>query len=115
MIHSGSDLSEPRPLVKPRAPRARRDEALSDTGGQPRLVMHVDDPDLPVAVAFRDSFATALVPLLAEHFSQSTWLWTRTADPDEIEAANPDFVIYEITERYLMASIPPNRAQQNTE
>jgi hypothetical protein len=77
--------------------------------------MQVDDPSRPVAIVFRDSFATALIPLLAEHFRQSTWLWTRTADPAEIETANPDYVIYEISERYLMASIPANLARLKME
>ena len=111
MIHSGSDLSESKPRVKPRDPHARHSEVQSEDESRPRLFANVDDPDLPVAIAFRDSFATALVPLLAEHFRQSTWLWTRTADPDEIAAASPDFVIYEITERYLMASVPANLAR----
>jgi hypothetical protein len=60
-----------------------------------------DEPGLPRLVMYRDSFSTALVPLLADHFSRAVFLWTFAVDPAFVDAEKPDIVIIEVTERYL--------------
>ena len=62
--------------------------------------------DLPRVVMFRDSFASALIPLLAEHFSRAVFVWKPEMDRAVIEAERPEVVIFESSERVLMAEPP---------
>ena len=64
-----------------------------------RVTLEVDDPALPKLVMFRDSFGSALVPFLAEHFRRSTFLWQHEFDRALVEKEKPDFVVWEITSR----------------
>ena len=77
---------------------------------EPRLVTEVDDPTLPRAVVFRDSFSSALIPFLSEHFSRVVYLWQDEIDADVILEEEPDIVIQEIAGRYLY-SLPPSAAR----
>jgi hypothetical protein len=61
----------------------------------------VADPKLPRAVMFRDSFATALVPYLSEHFRRILYVWNRDVDPRVVAQENPDIVIQQIVGRFL--------------
>ena len=58
---------------------------------------------LPRAVIFRDSFFSALVPFVAEHFSVSRYIWARwnsqTPMEDIIARYQPHIVIEELVER----------------
>jgi hypothetical protein len=58
---------------------------------------------LPRAVMFRDSFATWLIPLLADHFERITFSWQYTFDPVLVEKERPEVVIQELVERTLMS------------
>ena len=58
------------------------------------------NPNLPTAVIFRDSFFMSLQPLVADHFSESTYVWG-AYDQAVVDEIQPDIVIYEVTERYL--------------
>ena len=60
---------------------------------------------------FHDSFATALVPLLAEHFGRTVFLWTYDFDCDAIERERPSVVIQEYAERMLSVMTPRNPPQ----
>jgi len=64
-------------------------------------IMETADPALPRMVMFRDSFASALVPLLAEHFSRSAFLWQYEFDARTVEREKPDVVLLLITGRRL--------------
>jgi hypothetical protein len=59
-----------------------------------------DDPNLPRLLMFQDSFATALKPMFAPHFSQAQY-FRRTFDPQLVLTGHPDIVISEFTERAL--------------
>jgi hypothetical protein len=66
----------------------------------------MENPDAQLrAVVFRDSFATALVPFLAEDFSRIAFYWPRPRkhqlplDPALIETEKPDIFIDEWVER----------------
>ena len=59
------------------------------------------DALLPRAVMFRDSFANALLPMLAESFSRLVSVSSRFVHFDLIESEQPDVVITELAERYL--------------
>lgn len=76
--------------------RSRADNPVS-------LVSEISDTRLPRMVMYRDSFASALIPFLAEHFSHATYLWKQQFDPALIEAEHPDIVLDEMAERFLMA------------
>ena len=67
--------------------RPRGRACVEPAGAQPtdeegRLVTEIDDPSLPRAVIFRDSFASRLVPFLSEHFSRAVYLWQNDFDAD---------------------------------
>jgi len=90
-------------VVEPRAeldPHRRR--AVEDrTRRQLPFGRGTGDSRLPTAVVFRDSFGSALVPLLSESFSRVVYVWERDVDPRIVEAEAPDLVIQQIAERFL--------------
>ncbi|HET6162644.1 MAG TPA: hypothetical protein VFG37_03185 [Planctomycetota bacterium] len=62
---------------------------------------------LPRAVMFRDSFGTALLPFLAEHFARIRFDWVdERFDAGVVESEQPQLVIQEVTERFLMRDPP---------
>jgi hypothetical protein len=69
-------------------------------------VTEQDDTRLPRAVVFRDSFGSALVPFLAEHFSRALFLWQYNVDPDVVLAERPAVVIQEWVGRRLSTLLP---------
>jgi len=91
--------------------RPRRARVVEPAGAQPmdeegRLVTEIDDPTLPRAVIFRDSFVSRLVPFLSEHFSRAVYLWQNDFDATEVLKEHPDVVIQEIVGRHLYNFIP---------
>lgn len=64
----------------------------------------IDDPSLPTAMIFRDSFGTALIPFFEEHFRRVVIVWnTPRVDFSLIAAEQPDIVIVEVVERKAFA------------
>lgn len=59
----------------------------------------IDDPSLPTAVIFRDSFSTALIPFFEEHFRRVVFVWSMKIDYELIDHEQPDVVIVEVVER----------------
>ena len=55
---------------------------------------------------FRDSFGSALVPLLAEHFSRALHLWQYNFDPRVVTKERPTVVIQEWVGRRLATLLP---------
>ena len=64
------------------------------------------DSGLPRAVVVHDSFGELLRPILAEHFSRTTFLWSANFDPVLIERERPDVVIHLQVERALAGFLP---------
>ena len=62
--------------------------------------------DLPRAVVFRDSFGSALVPFLAEHFSRALFLWEYDVNPDIVLQEQPQVVIQEWAGRRFSTRMP---------
>jgi len=109
MIGLSRVLRETDMTLVPRRPRRARVTEPADA--QPmdelgRIVTEIDDPSLPRAVIFRDSFATRLVPFLSEHFSRVVYLWQNDFDSDVVLKEHPDVVIQEIVGRHLYDFIP---------
>lgn len=69
--------------------------------GRDMVVKRTGDSTLPKAMVFRDSYAWALIPFLAESFQSSVFIWTFDWLPEIIEQEKPDVVIIECVERYL--------------
>jgi hypothetical protein len=91
--------------------RPRRARVVEPAGARPtdeegRLVTEIDDPSLPRAVIFRDSFTSRLVPFLSEHFSRAVYLWQNDFDAAEVTKEHPDVVIQQIVGRHLYNFIP---------
>jgi hypothetical protein len=102
-------LTEANLTLVPRHPRRAR--VVEPSGAGPtdelgRLVTEVDDPSLPRAVIFRDSFVSRLVPFLSEHFGRAVYLWQNDFDADVVAREHPDIVIQEIVGRHLYNFIP---------
>ena len=81
-------LRETNLTLVPRRPRRAR--VVEPAGAEPtdqvgRLVTEIDDPSLPRAVIFRDSFVSPLVPFLSEHFSRAVYLWQNDFDAAVVE------------------------------
>ena len=94
-----------------RPPRPRRARVVEPAGAhetdeEGRLVTEIDDPSLPRAVIFRDSFVSRLVPFLSEHFSRAVYLWQNDFDAAEVEKERAGGVIQEIVGRHLYNFIP---------
>jgi len=70
------------------------------------FVLTMQDPSLPTAVVFRDSFSVALAPLLGQHFRRAVFLWQDDFDASIILKEKPNLVIQELVERQLMK--PPS-------
>ena len=87
-------------VVEPRVPNPHGIEA--------RLVTELPDDSRPRAVIFRDSFGSALIPFLSEHFSRAVYLWQHNVDPGVIGTERPDVVIQELVGRRLSTLTPYN-------
>jgi hypothetical protein len=105
---TGALSEEDLPLV-PRSSRRARvvepahpDERFMDA----RLVTGQPDPSLPRAVVFRDSFGSALVPFLSEHFSRAVYLWQYNVDPEIVLAEHATVVIQEWVGRRFHTELP---------
>ena len=73
-----------------------------------RLVTEIPGSNLPRAVFFRDSFTSAMIPFLAEHFSRAVFLWEYDVNPEIIATERPQVVIQQIVGRHLGAVLPYN-------
>jgi len=92
--------------TRPRRARVVEPAGAHETDEEGRLVTEIDDPSLPRAVIFRDSFVSRLVPFLSEHFSRAVYLWQNDFDAAEVLKEHPDVVIQEIVGRHLYNFIP---------
>jgi alginate O-acetyltransferase complex protein AlgJ len=104
MIGLKDVLTEDDLVLVPRQPRAARviEPAHADASLMyDRVVTEQANRALPRAVVFRDSFASALIPFLSEHFSRAVYLWQNNFDPATIETEHPDVVIQEWVGRHL--------------
>jgi hypothetical protein len=98
-------MSDRRIVVKVAHPRAR--DKLNDMVRHVRAT-RVDDPRLPTAILFGDSFAQQLETFLAEDFQRTVfmvWPARRPFDEHLVATERPRFVIEEIIERNVLENI----------
>lgn len=65
---------------------------------------------LPKAVLYHDSFFNLVNPFLMENFSEAYYFWSFGYDLNFLDYKHPDYLIIEITERFLaegLMSLPP--------
>jgi hypothetical protein len=113
MLSFNDRLLEQDPALVPRLARQAQKEDLGfrvpylAEEMQPQLWTRAD-PTLPRAIMFRDSFGSALIPFLSEHFQRILYLWQEPFqfDSEIIQRERPDVVIQEIVERKLAAPFP---------
>jgi len=72
------------------------------------LLTYQEDPRLPDAVVFRDSFFTNMIPFLSFHFHSCIISWRADFDPILIDPQVTDIVILEMLERELIFPPPRN-------
>ena len=95
------------PVTRRRAAIVEEDRPDQDWN-QGRVVLATGDPTQPRAVVLRDSFGSALIPFLAEHFRRSVFLWRYDFAVDVIEREQPEVVIWLMTSRRLQWYVPFN-------
>ncbi|MGR3710346.1 MAG: sulfotransferase [Alterinioella nitratireducens] len=78
-------------------------EYLAALGDRETFRFSHPNKNLPRAVIFRDSTADYLVDLLAEHFSESLFIWHKGRVYDDVIAREkPDVVLHVMAERFLL-------------
>lgn len=105
------DLTEIRTFMRPVESRSK---GLDGWGGMVNQskTSTVDDPSLPRAVIFHDSFMTAQKQFLSEHFSEARYRWIYTDfDVAAINETKPHVVIQEMIERSLPGGLSVNPAE----
>lgn len=75
-------------------------------GIEPRLATGHEDRTRPRALVLRDSFGSALIPFLSEHFSRALYLWQYNLEPALVLEERPDVVIQEVVGRRLLTVLP---------
>lgn len=104
MLGLDDTIRETELRLTPRQPRRARiiEPPTRERGfGVPRMVTVVDDRSLPRAVFYRDSFGSALIPFLAEHFQRMVALWEYDVVPATVRDEQPQVVIQEWVGRRL--------------
>jgi hypothetical protein len=109
MMGLGRVLQEEELTLVPLRPRQAR--VVEPPGALPtdevgHLLTEMPGSNLPRAVVFRDSFTSALVPFLSEHFSRVLYVWQNDFDADIVAKENPDVVIQQIVGRHLYTFLP---------
>jgi hypothetical protein len=90
---------------------------------QPSQASEVNDPKLPKAVFFHDSYFWEILSLLGEHFSRAVYVWVKPGlagsqsffDKELVEAEKPDVVVEQIAERFFLPAAvkTPSGAGEN--
>jgi len=117
MLGLKGEMTEEDLRLVPRVPRSARvvePKVPEPHGIEARLVTEQADAHLPRAVIYRDSFGSALIPFLSEHFSRAVYLWEPDVDPDVIAQEHPNVVIQEWVGRRLGSHLPYDPVARDT-
>lgn len=110
MIGLFEELKVPRTLLRPTKPRFTLVERIHEPYPFYSEICKVDDPSLPTAVVFHDSFMTNQREFLSENFEVTKYKRIETLfDPAIVAEHRPDVVIQEVVERMVpnMVINPP--------
>jgi hypothetical protein len=104
-IPRGASRSVLGPVV--RDPVAHRLVPYANRG---RNIFGAENPRLPIALVYQDSFFEPVMPFFSEHFRTTMYVNIgeyATMNRDEIMDANPDVVVEEIVERKIGHTMDP--------
>jgi len=95
------------PLGKVLASPASRCAKRAESGDEPDVERYACDRPgrLPVLLAYRDSMAIPLIPMLSENFSRSVYVSSHRLDPAQVLRERPTVVIDEMVERSMLAPV----------
>ncbi len=65
------------------------------------IISYSNDKNLPTAIIYHDSFFNEIYFFIKEDFSEAQYFWSYNVDLDFLKAKKPDFMILEVTERFL--------------
>jgi hypothetical protein len=105
------EFHESVPVLVPKAQRRARITLGGEVSElRPGIIDWVEtlrsDAEIDKLVMFRDSFSSALMPFLSEHFGRAVYRWTWGFEKDLLEQERPNIVVEEIVERALMRDEP---------
>ena len=103
LLNLGDQLQEPWPTLQASLPFRTKLVPASGEGGHETIG---SDPAAPRLLMYRDSFATALFSMTAQHFSYALFVWDDKFTTDIINDAKPDIVVNEFVERKLYWRLP---------
>lgn len=95
------------PLGKVLASRGSRCARRVDSGDEPEVERYACDRPgrLPALLAYRDSMAIPLIPMLSENFTRSVYVSSHRLDPAQVLRERPTVVIDEMVERSMLAPV----------
>ena len=106
MLGLDGHLAEDRLILRPIQPRRAVETSVDGEGDWRQKRYVLNEPSLPTALIFHDSFGRGLLPFLTRHFRQSDTLWRIGPERELLEEQRPDVVIVEIAERHLLTTPP---------
>jgi hypothetical protein len=109
-------ITERKVFMLPKKPLSARGEStgvFKPGYTQPAQASARDNPSLPKAVFFHDSYFWEILGFLGEHFSHAIYVWVRPGlggkqslfDQELIEAEKPDVVVEQIAERFFLPQV----------
>jgi len=95
------------PLGKVLASRKSRCAQRVDSGDEPDVERYACDRagTLPALLAYRDSMAIPLIPMLSENFARSVYVSSHRLDPAQVLRERPTVVVEEMVERAMLAPV----------
>jgi len=109
MTGDPAHFSEPdiAPLGKVLASYGSRCAQRVDSGDEPEVERYACDRPghLPALLAYRDSMAIPLIPMLSENFTRSVYVSSHRLDPAQVLRERPTVVIDEMVERSMLAPV----------
>lgn len=107
MLGLNDVLTRVEPFIVPLRPHKATFSHFPELPGQYYFLdrpMTYSQPDttLPKLLMFHDSFGLYLKPLISEHFSRSTFVWSGLFLPDVVIAEKPDVVVQEFMEMFMV-------------
>jgi hypothetical protein len=105
MLNLAASVSETVEERIPRAPlRGNRRSVPEDDMAD--VVGGVDDPTLPRALVYRDSYTGGLIPFLTDHFREIRYVWARYgADMKDAPESKPDIVLQIMGDRVFRTNV----------
>lgn len=108
MLGIQASVSEPDPILTLRRKSTVVTDDVEGLSFDPKIIRSIivtsnPNGEVPSAVVFRDSFTTAMIPFLSEHFGKATYVFTDQFLEEWVTREKPSVVIRVIVERRLLS------------